>query len=104
MNRVSLFDPIPASVTSAAKAGFRFTSRIIDRDGIAVQKARFAGVAFFSEHDTDANHLRLVGEHVNKASVRDLHKLLVVLSAHLHLLLPEGILPDNESSNAFLHH
>src|SRR2546426_12301954 len=103
MKRVASFDPIPASVPPAAKAGFLCPRRIIDRDGIAIQKARFTGIALFGENDTDAQQLRFVGEQVNELGMRDLHKLLVVLSAHLDLLFPEYILPVNKRADAFCH-
>src|SRR5947209_6205186 len=91
---------VPASVASAAKAWFLCTSRVVDRDGIAVKKTGFAGITLLSEHDADTDHLRFVGEHLDQARMRDLHKLLVAFPAHFDFLFPEPVLADNERADA----
>src|SRR5258708_18936681 len=46
---------------------------------------------------------RFVGEHVNEPGMRNADKVLVILSAHACLLLPERIFPDNDRSYPLLY-
>ena len=69
---------------------------------VAVEKAGFAGIGFFGEADRDAHGFGFVGQQLDEACVRKLYKLLVVLLPHMRLLLPEGVLADDQGTNAFV--
>src|SRR5215469_11517338 len=100
MNQTTACGPIPAPVASAAETEFISSLGIVGRDLITVQETGFAGVAFFGDDYRDTDQCSFVAQHFDKVRVRDLHKRLIVALAHLHLLLPEGIFPDDERANA----
>src|SRR5579875_3201089 len=70
-------------------------------DGFHVQKAALAGVAFFCHNHLYAYQLAFIGEHVNKASMGYLDKVLIVALANVDVLLPLRIMTDHQRSNAF---
>jgi len=61
---------IPAPVTPATEARFLCPLRIINRDLIAVEETRTAGIAFLGEYHTDAHQLCFVGKQLNKSGMR----------------------------------
>lgn len=71
-------------------------------DWLVVKEAALAGMAFLLQDHLYSYQLCLVGEHVDEASMGDLHELLIVSLAHVRFLLPPVILADNERSYAFL--
>src|SRR5258708_37058962 len=83
---------IPASVTPATETRFSRTCGIVNRDLVSVKEAGTARVAFLRGNNPDAHQGSLVGKHVNKPGLRDLHKLLIVLLAQLPPLFPERLL------------
>ena len=103
MNRVSSFDPIPASVTPPAENVLRLVARIVDWHRIAIEEAGFAGITLFGDDDRDTNEFGLVAQHRDEARMRDLHKRLVIALAHLDLLLPKRVFPDDEGTNTLSH-
>jgi len=103
MDQALLAGSIPAPLTPAAETRFLFAYRVIDRERIPVEEAGTTRVALFGEDHTNTYKRRLVGEQVNQLGMRDLHKLLIVLLAHLHLLLPERVLANDDGSDAFLY-
>ena len=68
---------------------------------VPVEKAGLAGIGFFREDDSDAHGFTFVGQHLNEPGVRQLNKRLVALLPHVHLLLPERVLADDQGANAF---
>jgi len=103
MHRVSSFDPIPASITPPAERVLGLVARIVDWHRIAIAEAGFAGIALFSDDDCDPNQLGLVAQHRDEARMRDLHKRLVIALAHLDLLLPKRVFPDDEGPDPLSH-
>src|SRR5258707_1663510 len=99
MNRASSFDPIPASITPPAEHVPCLIVGTVDGHGIVVEETRFTGIALFSAHHTDTDHLCFVGQQVNEASIRNMSKLLSVLLAHLHFLFPKDILTNDERAD-----
>ena len=57
-------------------------------DWLAIQEAALASVALIREHDLDAYQLGFIGQHLNKAGVWHLDKVLVVPLPNADLLLP----------------
>src|SRR5437660_5552929 len=90
------FHPSPAE----ARLLFHFP---IGRDCIAVEETGLARVALFLQHHLYSDESGLVAEHVHKARMRELDKVLLVLFAHLRFLLPAGVLADDERADALSH-
>lgn len=70
----------------------------IDRllaDGFQVKEAAFGRVALFLVDDLDTLQPGFVGDHLDKAGVRKLDKVLVVPVAQIGYLLPEVIFADD---------
>src|SRR5271165_3699967 len=71
-------------------------------DWLQIQERTLAGMALVGNDDLNANQLGLIGQHVDKLAVGDGHKILVVATAHIGVLLPGIILTDKERANAIL--
>lgn len=67
-----------------------------------VKEASLTGIALFCDNDRYSDERRLVAEHMNKASMGNLHKVLVVLAPHIHLVLPTIILANDEGPDVLL--
>lgn len=74
---------------------------VIGEKCITIQKRGFAGIAFLNDDHLNADELRLVLYHFNKAGMRDLHERLIVPFADLNLLLPKRVLADDNRANPF---
>jgi len=59
-------------------------------------------MALVDQHDLYSCQLGLVAQHLDKASVGNLHEVLVVAFPQRDLLLPLWVLADYEPPNAFL--
>src|SRR5690348_654878 len=94
---------IPAPIPSVTETWFLCAGRIIDRGLIAVKETGTAGIALFRENHRNPHQLRLVGEQLDKPGTRDLHKGLVIALAHLHFLLPERVLANNQQADSLLY-
>src|SRR5450755_342987 len=55
---------------------------------LPVQKATLAGVGLFGDEHMYPYELRFVGQHLEKASVWNVHKILIVPPANVDVLLP----------------
>ena len=71
-------------------------------NGIAIKKAGFTGIAFFIRFHHNANQRSFVAKLVNKTSVRNLDKVLIVPLPHLDLLFPEDVFSYHNGSNTLL--
>src|SRR5438876_7421804 len=103
MNRVSSFNPIPASITPPAERVLRLIVGIVDWHRITIEEAGYAGITLFGDDDRDPDQFGLVSQHRDEARMRDLHKCLVIALAHLNLLLPKRVFSDDEGTDTFSH-
>ena len=104
MNDGSITCAIPTS--SNARTGEDWLLRticLIGGNGVAVQKARFAGLTLFLHDNLDPDQLSLVGQLVNETSMGKLHKLLIVFPAHVRFLLPEQIFANAQCADPLAH-
>lgn len=85
-----------ASFDPLASVGFLLLDRLV------IQKAALAGIGLFGDDDPNAYQFGFIGQHLNEAGMRNLHKLLIVPLAHVDFLLPPVILADDEHADAFL--
>src|SRR2546425_8090873 len=75
-----------------------FIVGLVGRDRIEIKKAGFAGIALFRDFHLDADKRGFVRNHLDEARMRNAHKVLVVFLPQIALLLPQGVLPDNDGS------
>src|SRR5215469_15240893 len=94
---------IPAPITPPTEAWFLLPRWIVGRQGITIEEAGLAGVALLGQDHPDPHQLGLVGQEVDKAGMRDLHELLVVLVTQLDPLLPQRVLADDQRAYPLLH-
>ena len=103
MNRVSSFDPIPAAIKPAAERVLHLVVGIVDWHRIAIEEAGLAGIALFGGDDRDTDQFGLVAQHRDETCMRYLHNRLVIALAHLDLLLPKRVFPDDEDTDTLNH-
>src|SRR6266496_677397 len=92
----------PPTDTPAATFGRLAPVGIIGWDWVQIEKTGLARVSFFGDLDLDAHKSRLVLQHLEKPGMGDLDKGLIRAFAHLDLLLPERILPNDQGTDACL--
>ena len=68
-------------------------------DRLKVKERTFRGVAFLCNDDLDSNKLCLVGQQVDKASMGNKNKVLIVSLPNTYLLLPTVILANGEGAD-----
>ena len=70
---------------------------------LPVQKATLAGVGLFGDEHMYPYELRFVGQHLEKASVWNVHKILIVTPANVDVMLPLRIMPNDERAYPLLY-
>ena len=99
MKQAFMACPIKPSIASATEVRFVCSLRIVDRKFVTIQETCLACVAFLRDDDPYSHQVSFIGEDLNEASMRDLDKLLIVFPPHLHLLLPESVLANDEGAD-----
>ena len=61
--------------------------------------ARLVELSCFAD-DLDPHQFGFVGQLLDKARMGDVHELLIIALAQLHILLPERVFPDHERADA----
>lgn len=69
---------------------------------LVVKEAALTGMAFLLQDDPYSHQLSLVGQHLNEAGMRDLHKVLISAFAQVRLLLPVDIFANHQCAYALL--
>jgi hypothetical protein len=98
--------PIGGSIQSpcdpfAAKLVVSLFAFAIHGQGVEIKQTGFACIRLFGEDHANADQFCFILKHLNEASVRDLHEMLIHAFSQANLLLLQRILADDKRANPF---